>query len=80
MGGARPKAVVENDIGLWVAKFGRPDDRWNNPRVEHAMLEMARSCGIDGPEVGSKMSAAKMYSWFKDLIVKERAKDMSGRG
>ena len=47
MGGARPKAVVENDIGLWVAKFGRPDDRWNNPRVEHAMLEMARSCGID---------------------------------
>lgn len=47
MGGARPKAVVEDDIGLWVAKFGRPDDRWNNPRVEHAMLELARSCGIN---------------------------------
>jgi len=46
MGGARPKAVVEDDIGLWVAKFGRPDDRWNNPRVEHAMLELARSCGV----------------------------------
>ncbi len=47
MGGARPKTVVEDDIGLWVAKFGRPDDRWNNPRVEHAMLELARSCGIN---------------------------------
>ncbi|MBI4534108.1 MAG: HipA domain-containing protein, partial [Candidatus Melainabacteria bacterium] len=47
MGGARPKAVVEDDVGLWVAKFGRQDDRWNNPRVEHAMLELARSCGIN---------------------------------
>lgn len=46
MGGARPKTVVEDDIGLWVAKFGRPDDRWNNPRVEHALLELARNCGI----------------------------------
>lgn len=30
MGGARPKAVVEGDAGLWVAKFNRPDDR-NKP-------------------------------------------------
>lgn len=47
MGGARPKAVVEDDIGLWIAKFSRPDDRWNNPLVEHAMLELARQCGIN---------------------------------
>jgi serine/threonine-protein kinase HipA len=46
MGGARPKAVISDDVGLWLAKFGRPDDRWNNPRVEHAMLELARNCGI----------------------------------
>lgn len=46
MGGARPKAVVQDDDGLWVAKFNRPDDRWNNPRVEHAMLRLARECGI----------------------------------
>ncbi len=46
LGGGRPKAVVEDDIGLWVAKFSRPDDRWNNPRVEYAMLELARKCGI----------------------------------
>lgn len=47
MGGARPKAVVEDESGLWVAKFSRPDDRWNNPRVEHAMLELARICKIN---------------------------------
>jgi serine/threonine-protein kinase HipA len=47
MGGARPKAVIEDDNGLWLAKFSRPDDRWNNPRVEHATLELARSCGIN---------------------------------
>ncbi|MGV7219199.1 type II toxin-antitoxin system HipA family toxin [Bradyrhizobium sp. UFLA05-112] len=45
MGGARPKAVVEDD-GLWIAKFNRPDDRWNNTRVEHAMLELAKACGL----------------------------------
>lgn len=47
MGGARPKAVVEDETGLWVAKFNRPDDRWNNPRIEQAMLELARKCGIN---------------------------------
>jgi serine/threonine-protein kinase HipA len=46
IGGARPKTVIEDDIGLWIAKFNRPDDRWNNPKVEHAMLELARQCGI----------------------------------
>lgn len=50
MGGARPKAVVENDDSLWIAKFSRPDDRWNYPRVEHAMLELARQCGIHTAE------------------------------
>jgi serine/threonine-protein kinase HipA len=47
MGGARPKAVVEDDSGLWLAKFNRPDDRWNHVRVEHAMLELARRCGVN---------------------------------
>jgi serine/threonine-protein kinase HipA len=46
MGGARPKAVVEDNEGLWVAKFNRPNDPWNNTRVERAMLELAKSCGI----------------------------------
>lgn len=47
MGGARPKTVVEDRDGLWVAKFNRHDDRWNNARVEHAMLVLAHQCGLN---------------------------------
>ena len=50
MGGARPKAVVQDDDGLWVAKFNTTGDRWNNTRVEHAMLRLARECGITTAE------------------------------
>jgi serine/threonine-protein kinase HipA len=46
MGGARPKAVVEDDNALWIAKLNRPDDRWNHARAEHAMLTLARACGL----------------------------------
>ena len=50
MGGARPKAVVEDGAALWIAKFGRSDDRWNHPRVEHGMLSLARACGLRVPD------------------------------
>jgi serine/threonine-protein kinase HipA len=50
MGGARPKAVVEDRNSLWIAKFNRSDDRWNNARVEHAMLLLARDCGLHTAE------------------------------
>jgi len=50
MGGARPKAVVEDDEGLWIAKFNRVDDKWNAARVERAMLALARDCGIQSAE------------------------------
>jgi serine/threonine-protein kinase HipA len=50
LGGGRPKTVVEDDVALWVAKFNHPADRWNNARVEHAMLELARTCGLTTSE------------------------------
>ena len=50
MGGARPKAVVEDDGALWLAKFPRPDDRWNQPRVEAGLLALARCCGINAAQ------------------------------
>jgi serine/threonine-protein kinase HipA len=59
MGGARPKAVVQDDDGLWIAKFNRPDDRWNNTRVEHAMLRLARECGISAAESRIETIAGK---------------------
>jgi len=46
LGGARPKNVVEDEEGLWVAKFPRADDRWNMPRVEAATLALARECKL----------------------------------
>ena len=46
MGGARPKNVVEDDEGLWLAKFPDKGDRWSNARVEGAMLALARECGL----------------------------------
>ncbi len=46
MGGARPKAVVEDKDGLWIAKFHHPEDKWNDARVEHTMLMLARECGL----------------------------------
>jgi len=49
LGGARPKNEVEDEDGLWVAKFPAKGDRWNNAPVEAAMLELARRCGIQAP-------------------------------
>ena len=75
MGGARPKAVIEDDIGLWVAKFGRPDDRWNNPRVEHAMLELARTCGIN-----SARSRLESIGGKDVLLVQRFDRERTSRG
>jgi len=50
MGGARPKAVVEDEDGLWIAKLNRSDDKWNQARVEHAMLVMARRSGLNAAD------------------------------
>jgi serine/threonine-protein kinase HipA len=50
VGGARPKNVVEDGEGLWIAKFPDRGDRWSNARVEHSMLRLARECGITSAE------------------------------
>ncbi len=50
MGGARPKAVVEDDNALWIVKFRHPEDKWNDARVEHAMLMLAHECGLQVAE------------------------------
>lgn len=50
MGGTRPKAVVENEGQLWLVKFNRQDDPFNHARIEHAVLVLARECGVSTAE------------------------------
>ena len=47
MGGARPKATIEDGNRLWLGKFPEKADRCNLQRVEYATIELARRCGID---------------------------------
>jgi serine/threonine-protein kinase HipA len=74
MGGARPKAVVEDTDGLWIAKFNRFDDRWNNTRVEHAMLRLARECGITTAE-----SRIETVAGRDALLIKRFDREKAGR-
>ena len=47
MGGARPKATIEDAKSLWLGKFPAKGDRFNLQRVEFATLELARRCGLN---------------------------------
>lgn len=47
MGGARPKATIEDGQRLWLAKFPARDDRFNLQRLEYATLDLARRCGLN---------------------------------
>jgi serine/threonine-protein kinase HipA len=47
MGGARPKATIEDAQALWLGKFPAKDDRFNLQRVEFATLDLARRCGLN---------------------------------
>lgn len=75
MGGARPKAVIEDHDELWIAKFNRPDDRWNNTRVEHAMLRLARECGISAAESRMETAGGKDV-----LLIKRFDRDRAAEG
>lgn len=47
LGGARPKATIEDGQSLWLGKFPAKDDRVNLQRVEFATLDLARRCGLN---------------------------------
>ena len=43
----RPKAIVADDRTLWVAKFVQEHTVWNQARVRHATMQLARDCGLN---------------------------------
>ena len=47
MGGARPKATIEDAQCLWLGKFPAKDDRCNLQRIEYATLDLARRCDLN---------------------------------
>jgi serine/threonine-protein kinase HipA len=47
MGGARPKASVEHENALWLAKFPERRDPVNVQRIERATIALAGRAGID---------------------------------
>lgn len=75
MGGTRPKTVVQNDHVLWLAKFGRQDDRWNHPRVEHALQLLARECGLNAAD-----SRIESVGGRDVLLVRRFDREWSGDG
>jgi serine/threonine-protein kinase HipA len=84
MGGARPKTVVEHQQGLLIAKFNRPDDRWNFAKVERAMLVLAKKCGISAAESpvvqvdGKDVLLVHRFDRFKTEKGYARARMISG--
>ncbi len=49
-GGARPKAIIQEEGRRWIAKFPAEDDMVDMCTLEHASLQIARVCGISVPE------------------------------
>ena len=46
LGGARPKAAVEHEGTLWLAKFARRDDTFDQCHAERATMLLAQACGM----------------------------------
>jgi serine/threonine-protein kinase HipA len=66
MGGARPKATIEDGDRLWLGKFPEKGDRCNLQRIEYATLELARRCGINACQTRLQAVAGK------DVLMLER--------
>lgn len=50
LGGARPKVNLVEDGRAWIAKFQKPDDDIDVPRLESACLTLARRAGLEVPD------------------------------
>jgi serine/threonine-protein kinase HipA len=46
LGGARPKSLITMDGEHWLVKFSEGEEI-DTPLIEHATMELARSCGLD---------------------------------
>ena len=75
LGGARPKATVRDGDDLWIAKFRRYDDRWDEPRIEHGLLRLAARCGLSVAE-----SRIETFGSQAALLVRRLDRARAGSG
>ena len=59
LGGARPKASVQGDGQLWIAKFTSRNDRRAVERAEVATLRLAAKCGLHVPEARLELARSE---------------------
>jgi len=72
-GGARPKAIIDDDGCSWIAKFQAEGDEVDFCAIEHASLVLARACGIEAPE-----SRLIQLGRQNTLLVKRFDRDANG--
>lgn len=74
LGGARPKLTVADDRCQWLAKFPsrRDDPRLPLARIEAAMLDLARACGIDAAQAEIHAVAPEDGSPGGDILLVRR--------
>ena len=72
-GGARPKAIVQSEGALWLAKFPSVTDRLSVVRIEAATLSLARKAGVPVPEF-------RLISCAGRDVLMVRRFDISDRG
>jgi serine/threonine-protein kinase HipA len=75
MGGARPKATIEDAQCLWLAKFPTSGDRTNMQRVEYATLELARRSGLNVAR-----SRLQAVAGFEVLMLQRFDREFNGNG
>lgn len=53
LGGARPKSLITIGGEPWLVKFSEGEEI-DTPLIEHATMELARSCGIEAATTGCR--------------------------
>lgn len=75
MGGARPKSVVQDGEGVvWIAKFTRPDDLFDQSRAEQLCYLMMRECGIETAETRLTRIAGRSVLLVKRFDITARVR------
>lgn len=59
VGGARPKALLDDEDVKWIAKFSSSTDHYPVVRAEHAAMWLAGQCGIHTPTIRLKQVMGK---------------------